>query len=212
MTPPFAGLATPRLQLRRLQPDDAAALCHYRSRPEVARYQSWESFGPDDATRLIEDQQVRIGHQRSPVDTNSIEGTHVLGEMPERQAVLSLQRDRPPRQAARGDDARIVGESEHDQVVFADRPQAGEATLEGLRQAFEIGAQSRVVAHEVDRQNSVAAQRAACRDVELGSTDRGGLPVIDECIEEDDVGATRMGLRIVPAVAHDDTQPFASEG
>jgi RimJ/RimL family protein N-acetyltransferase len=54
-------LPTSRLLLRRLQRDDADALCSYRSRPEVARYQSWESFGPGDAARLIEDQ-----HDREP--------------------------------------------------------------------------------------------------------------------------------------------------
>lgn len=52
-------LCTPRLLLRRLQRGDADSLCSYRSLPEVARYQSWESFGPDDATRLIEDQLNR---------------------------------------------------------------------------------------------------------------------------------------------------------
>jgi len=50
-------LSTPRLLLRRLQRDDADALCSYRSLPKVARYQSWESFGPDDAARLIESQR-----------------------------------------------------------------------------------------------------------------------------------------------------------
>jgi RimJ/RimL family protein N-acetyltransferase len=50
-------LTTPRLLLRRLERDDAAALCSYRSLPEVARYQSWESFGPDDAARLIDGQR-----------------------------------------------------------------------------------------------------------------------------------------------------------
>jgi RimJ/RimL family protein N-acetyltransferase len=49
-------LSSPRLRLRRLQIDDAEALCSYRSLPEVARYQGWESFGPDDAVRLIETQ------------------------------------------------------------------------------------------------------------------------------------------------------------
>lgn len=49
-------LSTPRLHLRRLRRGDADSLCSYRSLPEVARYQSWESFGPDDAARLIEDQ------------------------------------------------------------------------------------------------------------------------------------------------------------
>lgn len=49
-------LASPRLRLRRLHRDDAEALFAYRSLPEVARYQSWESFGLDDAARLIESQ------------------------------------------------------------------------------------------------------------------------------------------------------------
>src|SRR5881392_2611733 len=49
-------LSSPRLLLRRLQGGDAAALCSYRSLPEVARYQGWESFGPGDAAHLIEGQ------------------------------------------------------------------------------------------------------------------------------------------------------------
>ncbi|SKA80853.1 Acetyltransferase (GNAT) domain-containing protein [Prosthecobacter debontii] len=49
-------LSTPRLFLRRLQRDNGDALCNYRSLPEVARYQGWESFGPEDARRLIESQ------------------------------------------------------------------------------------------------------------------------------------------------------------
>lgn len=51
------SLSTPRLLLRRLQSDDGDALCRYRSLPEVARYQGWESFGPEDARRLIESQR-----------------------------------------------------------------------------------------------------------------------------------------------------------
>lgn len=49
-------LNSTRLCLRRLRPADAQALFAYRSLPEVARYQSWESFGPADAARLIADQ------------------------------------------------------------------------------------------------------------------------------------------------------------
>ena len=49
-------LRSARLILRRLLPADAAALCAYRSLPEVARYQYWDSFGPEDAARLIADQ------------------------------------------------------------------------------------------------------------------------------------------------------------
>ncbi len=54
-----SSLPTRRLLLRRLQRADAQALCAYRSLPEVARYQSWETFGPDDAARLLDDQQDR---------------------------------------------------------------------------------------------------------------------------------------------------------
>lgn len=51
-------LTSARLFLRRLHRDDAEALCAYRFLPEVARYQSWDSFGPDDAARLIESQST----------------------------------------------------------------------------------------------------------------------------------------------------------
>jgi RimJ/RimL family protein N-acetyltransferase len=47
---------TPRLHLRRPRSEDATAISAYRSLPEVAKYQSWESFGIDDANRLIADQ------------------------------------------------------------------------------------------------------------------------------------------------------------
>ena len=56
MPPSFPSLTSPRLHFRRLCRDDADALCAYRSLPEVARYQSWDSFGADDAIRLIESQ------------------------------------------------------------------------------------------------------------------------------------------------------------
>ena len=49
-------LRTTRLVLRPLGSEDAASIVAYRSLPEVARYQSWESFGPADAARLIADQ------------------------------------------------------------------------------------------------------------------------------------------------------------
>ena len=39
----FDRLETPRLILRRFVPTDAPALAHYRSLPEVARYQSWDT-------------------------------------------------------------------------------------------------------------------------------------------------------------------------
>jgi RimJ/RimL family protein N-acetyltransferase len=37
-------------------PDDAQAICGYRSLPEVARFQSWTAFTPADAARLIAEQ------------------------------------------------------------------------------------------------------------------------------------------------------------
>jgi RimJ/RimL family protein N-acetyltransferase len=46
-------LRSSRLCLRRLRPEDAAAIVSYRALPEVARFQSWESFGPADAAELI---------------------------------------------------------------------------------------------------------------------------------------------------------------
>jgi RimJ/RimL family protein N-acetyltransferase len=49
-----------RLCLRRLRPEDATAICAYRGLPEVARFQSWESFGLSDAERLIADQAVVV--------------------------------------------------------------------------------------------------------------------------------------------------------
>ena len=49
-------LRSPRLLLRTLRSEDAAPIAAYRSLPEVARFQSWDSFGPADAARLIADQ------------------------------------------------------------------------------------------------------------------------------------------------------------
>jgi RimJ/RimL family protein N-acetyltransferase len=45
-----------RLILRRFKEDDLAALCAYRSLPEVARFQSWDSFSEVDGARLIAEQ------------------------------------------------------------------------------------------------------------------------------------------------------------
>jgi RimJ/RimL family protein N-acetyltransferase len=55
----FTELRSPRLILRRLRRDDRAALRAFRSLPEVVRYQAWESFGPDEAARLIDGQAER---------------------------------------------------------------------------------------------------------------------------------------------------------
>jgi len=51
----FELLESPRLRLRRFRPGDAEALARYRSDPEVARLQSWESpYALDEAARFIE--------------------------------------------------------------------------------------------------------------------------------------------------------------
>jgi RimJ/RimL family protein N-acetyltransferase len=49
----FPEFRSPRLLLRPLCPDDAAAICAYRALPEVARYQSWESYTLNDAVQMI---------------------------------------------------------------------------------------------------------------------------------------------------------------
>jgi len=50
-------LSTPRLHLRRLRPTDATAISAYRSLPAVIRFQSWTSYTPADAARLIAEQE-----------------------------------------------------------------------------------------------------------------------------------------------------------
>src|SRR4051794_41978697 len=49
-------LLSTRLRIRRLGAGDAAGICAYRSLPEVARFQSWESFTLEDAGRLVAEQ------------------------------------------------------------------------------------------------------------------------------------------------------------
>jgi RimJ/RimL family protein N-acetyltransferase len=49
----FLSLRTPRLLLRPLHTSDTASLVAYRSLPEVARYQSWDSYTFADAEALI---------------------------------------------------------------------------------------------------------------------------------------------------------------
>ena len=47
-------IVTQRLVLRPLQLDDAPAFAAYRSDPDVARYQSWDtSYAPADAEQLV---------------------------------------------------------------------------------------------------------------------------------------------------------------
>jgi RimJ/RimL family protein N-acetyltransferase len=47
-------LESARLVLRRFAPDDVPALVAYRSDPEVARYQSWESCSLQEAAAFVE--------------------------------------------------------------------------------------------------------------------------------------------------------------
>jgi RimJ/RimL family protein N-acetyltransferase len=47
-------LESSRLLLRQFVPEDIPALALYRNRPEVSRFQSWESFGVEEAAALVE--------------------------------------------------------------------------------------------------------------------------------------------------------------
>ena len=53
-------LRSPRLNLRRLRMEDAAPIAAYRSLPEVALFQSWESFSLADAAKLIDEQAAVV--------------------------------------------------------------------------------------------------------------------------------------------------------
>ncbi|MBX7105066.1 MAG: GNAT family N-acetyltransferase [Gemmataceae bacterium] len=53
-------LRSARLLLRRLRADDAEAIATYRSRPEVTRYQSWDTYTAADAAKLIASQATVV--------------------------------------------------------------------------------------------------------------------------------------------------------
>jgi RimJ/RimL family protein N-acetyltransferase len=53
------ALSAERVFLRRLEAEDAAALCGYRGLAEVARFQSWATFDLEDAVDLIKEQAGR---------------------------------------------------------------------------------------------------------------------------------------------------------
>ena len=57
-------IVSERLVLRPLQVDDVPAFAAYRSDPDVARYQSWDTtYSPADGERLVASQQgVDFGH------------------------------------------------------------------------------------------------------------------------------------------------------
>ena len=56
--PSFSSIETPRLKLRRFHAEDKDAFLAYRNDPEVARYQSWETFTDEQATELIRDMET----------------------------------------------------------------------------------------------------------------------------------------------------------
>ena len=58
----MAEIVTPRLLLRPFRAEDLAAFVAYRSQPEVARYQSWDSsFSMADAEEFLASQQGIAG-------------------------------------------------------------------------------------------------------------------------------------------------------
>src|SRR5580658_1280412 len=59
MNPRFSvELISTGLLMRRLHPNDAAAICAYRSLPQVARYQHWTTFSLEDAAHLTKEQNM----------------------------------------------------------------------------------------------------------------------------------------------------------
>ena len=78
-------LRTERLLLRRFRPEDAATFARYRSAPEVARHQSWDTpFTEDQARELIE--SLAVAHPDTPGEwfqyavTDATTGAH-LGDV-----------------------------------------------------------------------------------------------------------------------------------
>ncbi len=53
-------LRSPRLNLRRLCTEDVAPIAAYRALPEVALFQSWESYSLADAAKLVDDQATVV--------------------------------------------------------------------------------------------------------------------------------------------------------
>ena len=74
MEPSFPRLEGSRVRLRQFEERDLAEFARYRALPEVARYQSWESYTLEDAKRLYAKQQGAYGapgswHQVAIADT-----------------------------------------------------------------------------------------------------------------------------------------------
>lgn len=55
----FTHLNTKRLRLRRFDIADLIRVVRYRSKPEVARFQSWTAYGADEAMKLIREMKSR---------------------------------------------------------------------------------------------------------------------------------------------------------
>lgn len=55
---PFSCLETERLILRRFTDTDLPSLLAYRNDPEIARFQSWDSFSPEEAQAFLQEQQA----------------------------------------------------------------------------------------------------------------------------------------------------------
>jgi RimJ/RimL family protein N-acetyltransferase len=53
----FTPIVTPRLSLRKLAEADLIPFIQYRNDPDVARYQSWEHIGEEEALRFIKFQR-----------------------------------------------------------------------------------------------------------------------------------------------------------
>lgn len=73
-------IVTPRLRLRPFRAEDLAAFVAYRSHPEVARYQSWDtSFSMADAEELLVSQQgIELGTPGAWLQLAAVDSTGAL--------------------------------------------------------------------------------------------------------------------------------------
>lgn len=92
-------LQTPRLVLRRFQDSDLASLVAYRTDPDVARYQGWESCSAAEAQALIDEQRAHIFFERGRWSQIAVEAKDSAAHVGD-CAVRITARD--PRQAELG--------------------------------------------------------------------------------------------------------------
>ena len=98
-TQAFTKIETERLILRRLADEDLAAFMAYLNDPEVARYQSWESYTEEQAREVIEGQknlEPGVPGQWFTFAAESKEAAELVGHV-----ALSVKAD-DPRQAEIG--------------------------------------------------------------------------------------------------------------